>query len=323
VFGYKVSFYAHGVKKRQSPGIRIDGNSMYFLFNKVFKCLGKSKNKSIPDWVMTLPKKRVQHFLQGYHDGDGRKGDADKFDITSVSENLSDQILLLLNRWGYIGSKQKYTGNFKNKYYPFFRVYASGMTDYNPIKWDSVQNIQSKKSGDIVWANIKSIKKINIDDYVYDFTVPVYENFIAGDLVCCHNSYGPGEFYHNYRSVVCLFCYRALHNIPWQVYENYYRVFMYIEDFIPTLANVCESFIPGEVFNIGGLEYRSVKDLSDLVLQYTGANPGLVTYLPEDKHNTVNKRPDISKAIRDLSHNPTVTLEEGVPRTIEWMKAVY
>ena len=137
------------------------------------------------------------------------------------------------------------------------------------------------------------------------------------------NAYGPGEYYHHFRSVVCLFCYRALFNISWQVYEGYHRVFMYIDDFIPSLANVCEKFEPGEVVNIGGEEFRSVKELSNLILNYTGADPNLVSYLPEDKHNVLNKRPDIEKAKKKFGHDPKVTLEEGIPKTIEWMQEVY
>ena len=137
------------------------------------------------------------------------------------------------------------------------------------------------------------------------------------------NAYGPGEYYHHYRSVVCLFCYRALFGIPWQVYEGYHRVFMYIDDFIPSLANACEKFELGEVVNIGGEEFRSVRELSDLILNYTGADTGLVSFLPEDKHNVLNKRPDIEKAKKKFRHDPKITLEEGVPNTIEWMRSVY
>ena len=75
--------------------------------------------------------------------------------------------------------------------------------------------------------------------------------------------------------------------------------------------------------NIGGEEFRSVRELSDLILDYTGADPGLVSYLPEDKHNVLNKRPDIEKAKKKFEHNPKVTLEEGVPKTINWMKEIY
>jgi len=137
------------------------------------------------------------------------------------------------------------------------------------------------------------------------------------------NAYGPGEYYHNYRSVVCLFAYRALHDLPYQVYEGYHRVFMYIDDFIPTLASVCNNFVPGEVYNIGGEEYRSVRELSDLILRLAGKDDRLVTYLPEDKHNVQNKRPDISKARQAFGHDPKTTLEQGVPLTVEWMKEIY
>ena len=78
-----------------------------------------------------------------------------------------------------------------------------------------------------------------------------------------------------------------------------------------------------EVYNIGGKEFRSVKELSNLILDYTGADPNLVEYLPEDKHNVLSKRPDIEKAMKLFGHDPQVTLEEGVPKTIEWMKSVY
>jgi dTDP-glucose 4,6-dehydratase len=137
------------------------------------------------------------------------------------------------------------------------------------------------------------------------------------------NAYGPGEHYTNYRSVVCLFCYKALHNIPYTVYNNYHRVFMYISDFIPTLANVCERFISGETINIGGTEYRSVKELSDIILKYLDKNDSMVIYQSSDKHNVTNKKPDITKARQILGHNPKVTLEEGVKKTLDWMMSVY
>lgn len=137
------------------------------------------------------------------------------------------------------------------------------------------------------------------------------------------NAYGPGEHYHSYRSVVCLFVYRALAGIPYQVYEGYHRVFMYVGDFIRTLANSVDRFNPGEVYNVGGDEYVAVKDMSDLVLETVGVDDSLVEYLPQDKHNVVSKRPDIAKAVRDLGHRPDTRLEQGIPLTVEWMRDTY
>lgn len=139
------------------------------------------------------------------------------------------------------------------------------------------------------------------------------------------NAYGPGEWYHQYRSVVCLFCYRALKDLPYTVFQGYSRVFMFVDDLIRTMANACEPerFVPGSVYNIGGTEYTSVANLSRIILECLGKDDRHVKYLPQDEHNVVSKRPDIAKAVRDLGHDPKVTLHEGIPKTIEWMKGIY
>ena len=161
--------------------------------------------------------------------------------------------------------------------------------------------------------------------WVNELQIVNFERRYELEVVRCRfcNAYGPGEYYHSDPSVVCLFCYRALFGMPWEVYEGYHRVFMYIDDFISTLATVCERFVPGEVYNIGGREYRSVNELSQLILAYTGADASLVSYLAEDEHNVRSKRPDITKAETTFGHDPTTLLEVGIPKTIEWMKTVY
>lgn len=153
-------------------------------------------------------------------------------------------------------------------------------------------------------------------------------NFAArygNDIVTARlfNAYGPGEHYHAYRSVVCLFVYRALMGLPFDVYKGYHRVFMYIDDLIPTLASAGTMGEGGQVYNIGGVEYRSVEDLAALVLEETGADDGLVQMKQTDHHNRKNKRPAIKRAVERLGHDPTVTLEEGIPKTVEWMRGLY
>jgi dTDP-glucose 4,6-dehydratase len=137
------------------------------------------------------------------------------------------------------------------------------------------------------------------------------------------NAYGPGERYHDYRSVVCLFAYRLLTGKPITVYENYHRVFMYAGDFIPTLANAADNFAPGETVNVGGDEYVSVEDMANMLLDVTGAHPSLVNRLPLDKHNVTSKKPDISKAKALLHHNPRTRLAQGLPLTVDWMRKHY
>jgi len=35
------------------------------------------------------------------------------------------------------------------------------------------------------------------------------------------------------------------------------------------------------------------------------------------------KKPDITKAVNELGHDPSITLDQGLPKTIDWMKKVY
>ncbi len=137
------------------------------------------------------------------------------------------------------------------------------------------------------------------------------------------NAYGPGERYHDYRSVVCLFAFRLLTSQPITVFDGYKRVFMYAGDFIPTLANAADRFVANETINIGGSEYVDVADMARMLLEITGADPALVTYQDFDAHNVTSKRPDISKAIDLLGHNPVTRLAEGLPLTVDWLRKTY
>jgi len=137
------------------------------------------------------------------------------------------------------------------------------------------------------------------------------------------NTYGPGEYYSPYRSVICLFIYRALHDQPYKVYLDHHRTSSYVTDTCRTLANIVDNFRPGEVYNIGGDEYHDIKTLSDIILGYLGKSDSLAQYQPSEPFTTKDKKVDLAKAKRDLGHTPQVTLAVGIPRTIDWMRDVY
>lgn len=137
------------------------------------------------------------------------------------------------------------------------------------------------------------------------------------------NTYGPGEPYSPYRSVICLFCYSALHGIPFKVYRGHHRTSTYITDTVRTLANICASFRPGEVYNIGGLDYHDIETVAKLVIKYSGSNPDIAEYCDPEPFTTISKKADCIKAIQHLGHKSTVGLEEGIQKTIEWMRHYY
>lgn len=139
------------------------------------------------------------------------------------------------------------------------------------------------------------------------------------------NCYGIHEGYTPYRGVIPVLIYKALRDIPYTVYLGHKRIFDYVTDTCDTLSNIVENFKLGEVYNIGSNEdwEIDIKYISDLILQYLGKDDSQVTYKESEPFTTKVKHMDFSKIRRDLWHNPKVTIEEGIPLTIEWMRKIY
>src|SRR5690554_2776254 len=137
------------------------------------------------------------------------------------------------------------------------------------------------------------------------------------------NTYGPGEYFTPYRSAICRFIYCALKELPYTVYLNHRRPSIYIKDAVTTLIRLTENFTPGDVFNIGGYENHTIKDVSDLILEYLEKDDSLVSYAEVEPFTTRIKNLDTTKAQKKLNHSPQVTLEKGLVNTIDWMRRVY
>jgi len=162
----------------------------------------------------------------------------------------------------------------------------------------------------------------------------------AGELMCLNsakmfgtetvrvrpvNCYGPGEHYTPYRGFIPKFIYCALNDKPYVVFEGHKRIIDYVGDTARTFANIVDNFIPGEVYNVAGkTEWeKDIKEYSDLILEAVGRDDSIVTYKEAEPFTTKIKTIDCSKAIRDLEHDPKITPEEGIQKTVEWMKWFY
>ena len=162
----------------------------------------------------------------------------------------------------------------------------------------------------------------------------------AGELMCMNaskmygneivrtrpvNCYGPHEHFTPYRGFIPKFIFHALHGNPYTVYKEHKRIIDYVEDSCRTWANIVENFVPGEVYNVGGNPKweRSIKEYSDLILEAVGIEDDHVSYMNSEPHTTKIKTMDCSKAVRDLSHDPKINPEEGIKRTVKWMKEHY
>jgi dTDP-glucose 4,6-dehydratase len=142
-------------------------------------------------------------------------------------------------------------------------------------------------------------------------------------VVRLFNTYGPGEYYSPYRSVNSRFLYCALRGLPWTVYRGHGRTSTYLADTVNTVCNIADNFRAGETYNIGGGRMHSIEELSEIVLTITGADHGLVQFRDAEILTTQVKQVDTSKAVRDLGHKNSYSLEEGMRLTADWMRHVY
>jgi dTDP-glucose 4,6-dehydratase len=96
-----------------------------------------------------------------------------------------------------------------------------------------------------------------------------------------------------------------------------------LADTVNTLANIMDNFKPGETYNIGGNALHTIEELSAVVLKVTGTDPDLARYQDTEILTTKDKRVDVSKAVRDLGHQNSYNLEDGMQLTADWMRSVY
>ncbi len=199
--------------------------------------------------------------------------------------------------------KEKY--NFRLVHFSSSEVYG----DYNGRMTERILDfIPIKQMNDYAiskWANELQIYNHNQDTVI----------------VRLFNTYGPGEWYHPYRSVNCKFCYHALKGYPVTVYQGHQRTSTYIEDCIDALILFTENFVPG-VYNIASDQLHTIESLTNLIWEYTGASRDLINYSSSEFKTTKKKVVDNNK-IKSLGFKETVNLRTGVHKTIDWMKKYY
>jgi dTDP-glucose 4,6-dehydratase len=137
------------------------------------------------------------------------------------------------------------------------------------------------------------------------------------------NTYGPGEYYNIWRSVLCRFVYSAIHGLRYRVNLGHIRTHTYVDDAVEWISRIHENFKPGNVYNIAGTHSSDMKQLSDTILKVLERDDSIVDYTDLEPMTTKDKIVDSTRMIRDLGALKEVSLEEGVRRTINWQKQTY
>jgi UDP-glucuronate decarboxylase len=142
-------------------------------------------------------------------------------------------------------------------------------------------------------------------------------------IIRIFNTYGP-LMNKNDGRVVSNFIVQALKNEDITLYGDgsQTRSFQYVDDLVEGLVrmmNADDKFV-GPV-NIGNPNEFTIKELAEKVIELTGSKSQFV-YKPLPFDDPKQRQPDISLAKEKLNWQPTIQLEEGLAKTIEYFKTI-
>jgi UDP-glucuronate decarboxylase len=137
------------------------------------------------------------------------------------------------------------------------------------------------------------------------------------------NTYGP-RMHPSDGRVVSNFIMQALAGEDITIYGegNQTRSFCYAEDLIEGMVRMMNSRpdFTGPV-NIGNPGEFTIRELAEKVIALTGSSSSLI-YRPLPEDDPLQRKPDISLARKELGWEPTVMLDEGLERTIEYFRTL-
>ncbi len=138
-------------------------------------------------------------------------------------------------------------------------------------------------------------------------------------IVRIFNTYGPRMQLNDGR-VVTNFIVQALKNENITIYGDgsQTRSFSYVEDTVAGIISLMNSS-EYDVFNIGNPNEMTVGQLAQKIIELTDSTSE-IKYLELPNDDPKQRKPDITKAKTKLNWEPKVNLEDGLTKTIKWVK---
>jgi dTDP-glucose 4,6-dehydratase len=174
------------------------------------------------------------------------------------------------------------------------------------------------------WGNVNPVGPRGVYDEAKRFAEAMtmaYHRYHGVDtkIVRIFNTYGPRMRVNDGRAVPA-FMSQALRNEDVTVFGDgsQTRSFTYISDLVDGIIRLMLSDTNDPV-NIGNPVEMTIKEIAETIIRMTGAKSRIVLKpLPTD--DPKQRRPDITRAREILGWEPTVQLEEGLVKTIEYFR---
>jgi len=174
------------------------------------------------------------------------------------------------------------------------------------------------------WGNVNPIGPRGVYDEAKRFAEALtmaYHRYhdISTRIARIFNTYGPRMRLRDGR-VVPQFIDQVLNNKPLTVYGDgkQTRSFCYVSDMIDGIYRLMVSNL-SEPVNLGNPQEVTILEFAEIIQKVWGKRCEVCFEpLPVDDPRT--RRPDISRARTLLNWEPTVTIEDGLKKTLDWFK---
>jgi UDP-glucuronate decarboxylase len=142
---------------------------------------------------------------------------------------------------------------------------------------------------------------------------------VAVRIARIFNTYGP-RMHPNDGRVVSNFVVQCLRGEPITLFGSgeQTRSFCYVDDLIEAFIRLMAS--PLDVpCNLGNPKEATITQLAERIKELTGSS-STISYEPLPTDDPTRRKPDISRAIEHLGWQPTVALDDGLRRTIDYFR---
>jgi UDP-glucose 4-epimerase len=163
------------------------------------------------------------------------------------------------------------------------------------------------------------ITKLAIEKYV-----SAYASMFGIDyfIIRPSNVYGPGQRLQTGQGVVGVMADRALRGEPLELWGDgeSLRDYLYVEDMTASVVSLLGYVGKERVFNASSGVGHSVLDIVKTLREQLGFPPEIV-HKPGRKFDVPANVLDFSRLRQATGWRPSVTLSEGVARTLEWLRS--
>jgi len=196
------------------------------------------------------------------------------------------------------------------------------LSSTSEVYGDPKQSPQSES----YWGNVNPVGPRSMYDESKRFAEAATQAYITeysvnATIIRIFNTYGPNMQLNDGR-VVTNFIKQALNNEDITVYGDgqQTRSFSYIEDTVNGLMKALY-YEKSDIFNIGNDNEITIHELAEFIIQLTNSKSNIINKsLPED--DPMQRKPDLTKSQSILGYRPQIDLEEGLLKTINWVKQI-